>query len=389
VAKGKSIIDHRLAIFDYQPSTRVIFGEHAIDRLGELVNELGGLHVLVVTDPGIIRAGHVEKALRSLKQASVEAFIFDRVEENPTTKHVEDGLRFALQHQAVDIIVALGGGSAMDCAKGINFLLTNGGKMEDYWGVGKAAKPMLPSIGIPTTAGTGSEAQSFALIAQEVTHQKMACGDKKARFRTVILDPGLVKTVPKKVAVITGMDAMAHAVESYVTTRRNALSQMFAREAWRMLVQNYETVLNEPENTTAWSNMLLGAHFAGTAIENSMLGAAHACANPLTAHYGITHGIAVALMLPHVIRFNSSVVNGYYEELLETADIQETNVDYLVEKIIRLKSTGGLPERLRDCQVAEADLPELAKEAAQQWTGKFNPRPVGELELLELYKRAY
>src|SRR5207249_10078818 len=186
----------------------------------------------------------------------------------------------------------VGGGSAMDCAKGINFLLTNGGRMADYQGFGKAKKPMLPSIGIPTTAGTGSEAQSFALIADEQTHMKMACGDRKAAFHIAILDPEVTVSQPAKVTAITGVDALSHAVESYVTTRRNPLSQLFAREAWRLLQANFEKVLRRPDNLEARSAMQLGAYLAGSAIETSMLGAAHALANPLTAHYGMTHGIA-------------------------------------------------------------------------------------------------
>lgn len=378
---------------DYHPSTRVIFGENTINRLGELTRELGGRRVLVVTDPGIIHAGHAEKALHFLKKASVEASVFDRVEENPTTRNVEDGVQFALEHKPIDVIVGLGGGSAMDCAKGTNFLLTNGGKMEDYWGVGKATKPMLPSIGIPTTAGTGSEAQSFALITQEETHLKMPCGDKKAGFRTVILDPVLVKTVPKKVAAVTGMDAISHAVESYVSTRRNPISQMFARQAWQYLAQNFEIVLKEPENIHAWGYMLLGAHFAGAAIENSMLGAAHACANPLTARCGITHGIAVCLMLTHVIRFNSQVVNGFYEDLLCIVGLekkhQNNSAKRLAERIKELRNAGGLPERLRDCQVEAKVLLQLAKDATKQWTGKFNPRPVDEGDFFQLFSSAY
>ncbi len=281
----------------------------------------------------------------------------------------------------------------MDCAKGINFLLTNGGKMEAYWGVDKATKPMLPSIGIPTTAGTGSEAQSFALISQEKTHIKMACGDKKARFRAVILDPNLVKTAPQKVAAIAGIDAISHAVESYACTRRNPISQMFAREAWRLLEQSFEVILKEPENIVAQSNMLLGAHLAGAAIENSMLGAAHACANPLTAAYGIPHGIAVGLMLPQVIRFNSSIANALYANLLDAAKISATqlnqNGEQLCQRIIELKNAANLLQRLRDYNVEKHALPELAKAAASQWTGKFNPRPVTEKELLDLYEAAF
>jgi len=378
--------------FDFRPSSRVIFGENSLDQIGGLAKELSGRRVLLVTDSGILRAGHVERALHVLQKESLEVFIFSEVEENPTTKHVKNGFQFAKADAPIDLIIGLGGGSAMDCAKGINFLLTNGGKMEDYWGADKATKPMLPSIGVPTTAGTGSEAQSFALISQEKTHIKMACGDKKARFHAVILDPALVKTAPQRVAAIAGIDAISHAVESYVCTRRNPISQMLAREAWRLLESSFEVILKEPENIAAQSQMLLGAHLAGAAIENSMLGAAHACANPLTASYGIAHGIAVGLMLPHVIRFNSQVVDELYADLLHGAGISaEPSSGFgerLSERIVELKTAAGLPQRLRECNVEKHAVPELAKAAASQWTGKFNPCAVAEKELLELYEAA-
>ena len=366
--------------FDFQSSTRVVFGENTLDQLGNLTKELGSARVLVVTDPGIVRAGILEKVLDSLKAACLDAFVFDGVEENPTSRHIADGVRFAKDGGEIDLLIGLGGGSAMDCAKGINFILTNGGRMEDYWGVNKATKPMLPSIGIPTTAGTGSEAQSFALIAQADTHQKMACGDKKARFRTVILDPVLTITTPKEVTAATGIDAISHAVESYVSTRRNPISQMFAKEAWWLLEKSFEIVVSDPGNIEARSRMLLGAHWAGAAIENSMLGAAHACANPLTARYNITHGVAVALMLPGVIRFNSQAVNGLYQDLYPSP---------LHERVSELKAVAGLPERLRDFEIPPEDLPQLAEEAAEQWTGTFNPRQVSMVELLELYEESY
>lgn len=379
--------------FDFQPTTRAVFGENAVDQLALLAKDLGGRRILLVTDPGILHAGHVERALYALHKEPLEVFIFSEIEENPTTRHVENGVQFAKAHAPVDFIIGLGGGSAMDCAKGINFLLTNGGKMEDYWGADKATKPMLPSIGIPTTAGTGSEAQSFALISQEKTHIKMACGDKKARFRAVILDPHLVKTAPPKVAALAGIDAISHAVESYVCTRRNPISQMFAREGWRLLEGSFEMILKEPEHIAAQGNMLLGAHLAGAAIENSMLGAAHACANPLTATYGIAHGIAVGLMLPHVIRFNSQAVNELYADLLNVAGISARPSsgfgERLSERIVELKTAAGLPHRLRECEVEKTKLPELATAAASQWTGKFNPQPVTEKELLELYEAAF
>ena len=272
----------------------------------------------------------------------------------------------------------------MDCAKGANFLLTNGGKMQDYWGTNKATQPMLPSIGIPTTIGTGSDAQSFALIAQEDTHIKMACGDKKAQFGTVILDPLLTETLPRLVAAITGIDAIAHAIESFVSTRCNPMSQMFSLRAWQLLDTNFELAL-DAKNSEARGKMLLGAYLAGVAIENSMLGAAHACANPLTARYGITHGIAVALMLPHVIRFNKTIVDEAYHELYPDGN--------LADRIEALMQTGDLPNTLQDCPVQHhiksTDIATLAKEAAGQWTAQFNPRSLSIHDFMRLYEQIY
>jgi alcohol dehydrogenase len=288
----------------------------------------------------------------------------------------------------------------MDCAKGINFLLTNGGRMEDYWGVGKATQDMLPSIGVPTTAGTGSEAQSFALIVQEESHRKMACGDEKARFRHVILDPELTISAPRAVAVATGIDAIAHAVESYVTRERSPISQLYAREAWRLLIANFSSALASPGDLETAASMQLGAHLAGAAIEASMLGAAHACANPLTARFGVTHGIAVGLMLPHVVRFNAQAVGSQYDDLipaikelmtvddglmLELSSSSNSVADLLETLVMR----GRVPNRLRDHGIARENLPSLAEDAADQWTAGFNPRPVGRQELLDIYEAAY
>ncbi len=365
--------------YDFRPATRVVFGVNSFERLGDLTAELGARRALLVTDPGILRTGYADKAVDFLRSRSIEVFVFTGVDEDPTTKDVTAGTDFARAHLPIDIIIGLGGGSSMDCAKAINFILTNGGQMEDYVGFNRAVKAMLSSIGIPTTAGTGSEAQSYALISHEHTHVKMACGDLKARFNTVILDPVLTITAPRNVTAISGMDAITHAVETFVTTARNPLSEMFSREAWRLLQANYETVLSDPSNREARAGMLLGSHYAGVAIEHSMLGAAHACANPLSARYGIAHGMAVALMLPAVITFNHSVAKDSYQLL--HADLRQ--------EIERLKSIAELPATLRSCNVSEEDLPMLAGEAALQWTGKFNPRTATETDFLALYRQIY
>jgi len=340
----------------------------------------GGARVLLVTDPGIRRAGHVERAERSLLEAGLTVTIFDGVAENPTTQHVDAGVEVA-RRQAVNFLIGLGGGSAMDCAKGINFLLTNGGRMQDYWGVGKASRPMLPVIAVPTTAGTGSEAQSFALITDPATHQKMACGDVKASCRAAILDPDLTRTCPAKVAAAAGIDAVAHAVETAATTKRNEVSLECSRLAWDRLSRSFEPVMRDAHDDVARADMLLGAHLAGVAIECSMLGAAHACANPLTSRFGVTHGVAVGLMLPHVIRFNAGTGENPYAALGLDAEALARRVEAMLE-------VAKLPRRLGEVGVPKDSLKTLAEEAAGQWTATFNPRPVDAAALLEIYRAA-
>jgi alcohol dehydrogenase len=380
-----------LPAFDFYPLTRVVFGPGTLTRLGELTRELGGRRVMLVTDPGLKAAGHPQRALASIHEAGVEPFLFDAVEENPTTRHVRAGVAFAREHR-IDFIVAVGGGSSMDCAKGVNFLLSNGGEMIDYKGFGRASQPMLPSVGVPTTAGTGSEAQSYALIADEKTHLKMACGDRKAAFRAAILDPEVTVSQPSYVTAVTGIDALTHAVESYVCARATSLSRMFSREAWRLLEGNFEKVLRTPGDVAARGEMQLGANLSGMAIENAMLGAAHACANPLTAHYGITHGIAVGVMLPHVIRFNTAVASGLYADLVHEVGLLNGDGgaagEVLARRMTALLQAAGLPTTLSACGVSPGIFPVLAEEALGQWTGKFNPRPVSEADLLALYEAA-
>ncbi len=372
--------------FDFDPSIRVVFGAGTCGQLGDLARTLAGPRALLVTDPGLVQVGLAAQAHCALQKAGLKTTTFSAVAENPTTEHVAAGVHHARTHGPIDLIVALGGGSAMDCAKGINFLLTNGGQMQHYQGYGKATQPMLPSIGIPTTAGTGSEAQSYALLTCADTGAKMACGDRKARFHIAILDPNVLTSVPQRVRAEAGIDALAHAVESYVSTRRTPLAQMFARQAWRLLAPHYEAAVADPQNATA--AMLLGAHLAGTAIENSMLGAVHATANPLTARYPLTHGCAVALMLPHVIHLNGQIVDDLYGELC--ADIQlNGSALALAEHLEKLCAIAGLPRRLADCQVAESDLPIMAQQAAGQWTGTFNPLPLQEADFLRLYETAF
>lgn len=387
-----SILTGLLAPFDYLPQTRVVFGTGMVARLGELAAEIGGRRIFLVTDRGLRDAGHEKRGLESLKAAGLHVTVFDETTPNPTTDDVDRALAVA-KRDNVDLIVGLGGGSSMDCAKGVNFLLTNGGRMEDYWGVGKATKPMLPMIAVPTTAGTGSEAQSFALIAQAGSHRKMACGDKKAACKVAILDPELTLSMPDSVTRATGIDALSHALETYVTRPRNAISQLFSRQAWKLLARGLPQVLANPTAMEARSAVLLGAHLAGAAIENSMLGATHALANPLSARFGTTHGVAIGIMLPHVIRYNSESVAPLYGRLAADVDLCEANDSDAAEKLAdfvqQLIGRSGSPTDLRSLNVDADLIPTLAAEAADQWTATFNPRPVNVDSLQELYQCAY
>jgi alcohol dehydrogenase class IV len=372
--------------FDVHPGPRVIFGVGVVDRLGECASELGLKRVLIVTDQGVRATGYPDRGADSLRQAGVDVSIFDAVEENPSTRHVADCVAAAREFRA-DSLVGFGGGSSMDAAKGANFLLSNGGVMSDYWGIGKATKPMLPMIAVPTTAGTGSEAQSFALISDEKTHQKMACGDKKAMCKVALLDPAVTVTLPYQVTAIVGIDAVAHALETYVSNRRNGLSLAFSKSAWRMLFDNYEHVLERPRHLEARGAMLLGAHLAGSAIERSMLGAAHAAANPLTAHFGVTHGVAVGIMLPWVVRFNAETHARLYADLV--GGPESTVGNRLAERLTILMKKAGLQTTLREAGLEESGISELAEEAVKQWTAAFNPRPVTVKDFETLYRSAF
>ncbi|MCB9851282.1 MAG: iron-containing alcohol dehydrogenase [Phycisphaerales bacterium] len=372
-------------VLSHSPVT-VIAGAGALVRLGDAASEHGAHRVLLVTDPGIRQAGHVERAVESLRASGVDVAVFDGVSENPTTEQVADGLAFAHAH-AIDFIIGLGGGSAMDCAKGINLLLTNGGEIKDYWGEDKPREPLLPMIAIPTTAGTGSEGQSFALISDAATHQKMACGDRRLpregglRPRVAILDPDLTLTAPKKVAAAAGIDALAHVIETAGTTRRTDTSRAFTQAAWRRIERALPTVLENPKDAAARQDMLLGAHLAGCAIEFSMLGAAHACANPLTARFGVVHGVAVGVMLPHVIRFNAAGGENPYAVIDPDAERLAAFVDAMLAR-------ANVATRLGEYGIKEADIPQLAEAAASQWTAQFNPRPVDAAALATIYRRA-
>ena len=392
-------------MIDYQLRTRLVAGEHAIEQLGTLAEQLGARRVLIASDPGVVAAGIYEIGAQRIRQAGLEVLGFHQFAENPSTEHVQAGVQVA-QDFRPDLLVGLGGGSSMDCAKGINFIYSCGGKIADYWGVGKATSPMLPLIAIPTTAGTGSETQSFALISDAHTHVKMACGDPKASPAIAILDPILTCSQPSSITALTGIDALTHAMETFVTNKRNAISDCYAREAWTLLSRGFPRVVEEPTDLHGRSQMQLGAAFAGMAIEASMLGAAHALANPLTAFLNVPHGQAVGMMMPHVIRYNAQCVESRYRELVEllpevSASDRRIASEILADRFTHWLQIASMATTLEElagwsstlasssspCE-AEDLLESMAQMAAKQWTGAYNPRPVQTDDFLAMYRAA-
>ena len=366
-----------------------------MSQLGALACQLGSKRVMVISDPGVVATGHAARGIDCLSKSGLVSCLFDAVRENPTTDHINAGTDVARDFRP-DLLVAIGGGSSMDCAKGINFLFSCGGRMQDYWGRGKAGKPMLASIAVPTTAGTGSETQSFALVSDAHSGVKMACGDPAAAFRIAILDVGLTLTQPPRVTALTGIDAVSHALESYVTKARTPVSMIFSRESWRLLSHALPRVLANPTDEKARADVQLGASLAGIAIEHSMLGVAHALANPLTADHGVPHGQAVSLMLPHVIRFNASICGPDYADLWNDL-IDESSEGRRIDRndpegafrlsqwIENLVRQAGLATSLAEAGVESPQFDRLSVASHEQWTAGFNPRSVTIDDLFTLY----
>lgn len=342
---------------------------HRPGSLVELPKHVSG-KVLIVTDPGIVKAGHVDRAAALLE----DVVVFDEVRENPTESDVARCAEFA-RAVSPDFIVGLGGGSSMDTAKGALFLLSGGGVMSDYQGHGKAKGPMLPFIAIPTTSGTGSECQSYAVLCRDGSHEKMACGDPRALAKVVILDPELTGSMPLQVARLTALDALSHSLESAVCNKGTDKSRELSFQAFWSIEPVIEAILKGEDSLEDRNRMLVGSALAGSAIEASMLGAAHATANPLTAHFDVVHGRAVITMLPVVMRWNAEVVGSVYDELKPR----------LIEWVEHLHELAELPPVM----VPSEMIGQLAAEAAQQWTGQFNPRPLTVRDFETLYRRAF
>jgi alcohol dehydrogenase len=355
--------------FDFRPRTRILFGAGEFARLGEVAREQNATRCLVLASQASVDTGHAQEAVRSLKARRMEVCAFHDFTPNPTVAMVEAAREFA-GTQGVNLVVGLGDGDALDFAKAVNVVIGNGGSIREYRGYGNVPKPLLPMIAVPTVAGSGNEAQSNCTIYDPADASKIICGDPKIFFRTAVLDANLTVGQPAAFAAANGYDAIGRAVETLFSTRRTPISECFSREAYRLLDSGFQRMLRAPEDLEARSAMLLGAHFAGLAVEHSALGPAHACAQPLIKNYKMLPGAALALVLVPALEW------------------MEQGVD-LAPRLRHLASAAELPEALRDAAIPEQVLPRLAEDAAAQWTGRFSSRHFDARAALEIYRAAY
>lgn len=384
--------------FSFATTAQILCESGAAQRLASLCRERGARRILIITDPGIARLGMLDDVLPAFTLAKVGVAIFSDVTADPSQNCVLAAVDRA-RHIGADMIVGFGGGSSMDVAKLVALLAhpACGQPISELYGIDKAKGPRLPLIQVPTTAGTGSEVTPIAIVTTGET-TKMGIVSPLLLPDLAVLDAVCTLGLPPAVTAATGIDAMVHAIEAYTSKlKRNPLSSLLAREALRLLADNLEQAVYNGGNLPARQAMLLGACLAGQAFANAPVAAVHALAYPLGGHFHIPHGLANALVLPHVMRFNLPDALTDYAELaspllgarLQACD-RESRSEQFVCELAQLGGRCGLPETLRDAGVPRESLGQLAQDAMQQQRLLVNnPRAVSEADALAIYEAAY
>lgn len=370
-----------------------LMGADCLKDAGDQVGELGFKKALIVTDKVLGQIGIVKKVTDVLDNKNIEYAIYDETKPNPTVKNVNDGLAL-LKEKECDFVISLGGGSAHDCAKGIALLATNGGEIKDYEGVDKSKKPQLPMVGINTTAGTGSEMTLFAIITDEERHIKMALVDKHLTPIIVVNDPMLMLAMPKSLTAATGMDALTHAVEAYVSTAATPITDACAEKAIELISNYLVNAVENGEDVEARDMMAYAEYLAGMAFNNASLGYVHAMAHQLGGFYNLPHGVCNAILLPHVQEYNKAtsasrlakiakIMGGNIEGLTD-----EQGADLCIDMIKSLSQTIGIPEGLGVLGVKESDFETLATNALNDACSLTNPRKGNLEEVIAIFKKA-
>lgn len=383
--------------FNFNTSSSIRFGAGLLAQLGEMVVSEIGTRVLLVTDPGMMATGIVDKALASLKSAGVAVTLYKDVKADPPESIVNLCAQMAIDCKAQGVI-GLGGGSSLDVAKLAALLATGNESLKDAYGVGNAKGPRLPLILVPTTSGTGSEVTPISIVTTGES-EKMGVVSPVILPDIALLDPELTLGLPPHITAATGIDAMVHAIEAYASAsaNNNPISRNLATEALRLMGASLETAVHSGSDLKARSDMLLGSMMAGQAFANSPVAAVHALAYPIGGHFHVPHGLSNALVLPYVLRFNAEVAPRAYAEIAPFAfpDLakithEQDRANAFCEAMATLSKRCGLQQTLREMNIPQDFLPKLASDAMNQTRLLVNnPRELTEEDALNIYKAAW
>lgn len=374
--------------------TKNLMGAGCLKDAFEAIKKNNFKKVLIVSDEGLKQAGIIKLVADGLKSHGIESAVFDGTQPNPTTKNVEDGLAI-LAKEKCDSVISLGGGSPHDCAKGIALVAANGGKIQDYEGVNKSAKPQLPLIAINTTAGTASEMTCFCIITDEARHIKMAIVDEHTTPIVSVNDPELMLGKPAALTAATGMDALTHAVEAYVSTAATPITDACAVKAIELIHKNLRAVVENGKDIAAREAMAYAQFLAGMAFNNASLGYVHAMAHQLGGFYNLPHGVCNAVLLPHVQEYNAKVSANRLKDLAACFEIDtrkmtdEEGAKATINAIRQLSKDVNIPAGLKDLGAKEADFATLAKNALKDACSLTNPRKGTEEEVIAIFKAAF
>lgn len=381
--------------FSINQPTRIRFGINSIADLPDMAKELGGSKIFLVVDPGLKAAGLVDAITAPLDNASMPYEIYDKIDPEPGLKLADNGAKLAKKTKC-NCVVGVGGGSAMDVAKAVSVLLTNGGKALDYLGLGKIKKPGVPKIMVPTTAGTGAEVTFTAVFINEKTKSKGGMNGDPLYPDATILDPALTVSMPPAVTATTGIDALTHALEGFVSTQAHQISDMYALEAIDLISNNLSIAYANGDNLEARSNMLMGSLLAGKALATAGVGLVHAMAYPLGGMFGIPHGLANAVLLPYVMDYN---IIGDPNKFAILAEIMGQEIDGLsvreaalrsVDAVYQLNSDVNIPKTLAALKIPKKKIKEMAKIALTVTRPvENNPRKPSLEDVMKVYEVAH
>jgi len=373
------------AVAEIHLPPRINFGRGALSTLGPAARGYGRA-ALVITDRGLAASNILRSVDRALAGAGVEAIVFDRVEPNPTVDQVEQALDTGAGRD-VAVVVSVGGGSAHDCAKTVALVAANGGEVRDLEGVDRSAHRSVPLICVNTTSGSGADVSRYAVITDPARELKMIIADRHLMPRLAINDPLLTVGLPRNVTVASGLDALTHAIEAYVSSQASELTDIYALRAIELIAGSLERAVEDGDDLEARDSMMLGSLLAGLAINSALVGAVHAMAHALGGVYDLPHGVCNAILLPHVVEYNEPVARERYARIARVF-APGASARRLPALLRRLGDRVGLPKGLAALDVERERIPDLAARAMSDLTMTTNPRPMSEQDVARLFERA-